>query len=287
MLVSTLPDQELWMRAQRAATTGDTSAAISDLRSLLQRHPSLERARILLAAVFLAQGRVQLAATELLAARSCLPDDVDAVRRLVQALMAVGETNAAVNCLNHTAIAQCRSAPLLLAIAHLYQGLGLHSQALALMDRAMAFGLDNGDFIYFRALQLQFNGRLEEAERDMERAIWKRTSHGRAQLSLSRIRRQTSASNHVKRIREQIHRVERGTEHHACLNFALHKELDDLGETSSAWGALVQANEIMRDRLPYNAASEKELVTTLQRCFPCAVSYAFFNSVFCFASIPS
>ena len=36
------------------------------------------------------------------------------------------------------------------------------------MDRARALGFDNPDFRYFRAIQLQFNGRVGEAETELE-----------------------------------------------------------------------------------------------------------------------
>ena len=68
-------------------------------------------------------------------------------------------------------MATTRSGPALTALGHVCQGLGLNTEALQLMDRARATGYDNPDFRYFRALQLQFNGRMEEAEEEMERCL--------------------------------------------------------------------------------------------------------------------
>ena len=66
-------------------------------------------------------------------------------------------------------------------LAHVQQGLGLHAPALALMDRARALGLDTPDFRYFRALQLQFNGRMDEVEAELDREVHAAPAPGQAQ----------------------------------------------------------------------------------------------------------
>jgi len=193
-----------------------------------------------------------------LAARM-LPDDPALVNRMAQGLTRLGETNAARACLQHRVVASTRSGPMLTALGHAYQGLGLNAQALQLMDRARATGYDNADFRYFRALQLQFNGRMEEAEAEMESCLRMGPTFGRASLSLARIRRQTPESNHVDVIRSRLASVEPGSEDHAAFEFALHKELDDLGQLDDAWAALERANAVMAARLPYDGAAEERL----------------------------
>ena len=96
--------------------------------------------------------------------RSPWSGDIDMLCRVAQALAGIGETNAARACLQHPAVAASRSARALVALAHVHQGLGQQAEALALMERARALGHDDPDFHYYLALQLQFNGRLHEAE---------------------------------------------------------------------------------------------------------------------------
>lgn len=258
-------DRHLWLRAQRHASVRRWDDAIADFHILIERHPSLYQARLLLAGVLLATNRVQSAARQLLLAAAHLPDDAGAIQQVAQALAKVGESVAAVECLRHRAVRDSRSASALLAIAHVFQGLGLHQDALALMDRARGLGLDDADFRYFRALQLQFNGRLDEAEREMEACLGMGPTFGRASLSLARIRRQTPDANHLDMIRERLAVAESGSEDHASLEFALHKELEDLGDHHGAWDALARANKVMRERLPYDMGAEDELAAHLMR----------------------
>ena len=221
----------------------------------------------MLACVLLAQGRLRQACAHLLGAVDALPPDPPFILRLAHALRSVGETNAALHCMRHPALAQSRDPCRQLALGHLYQGLGLNPEALACMRRARDAGLDTPDFRYFHALQLQFNGNIAAAEAGMEACLRTGPTFGRASLSLARIRKQTAQSNHVDFIRMRLAQVETGSEDHAAFEFALHEELDDLGEHDDAWSALARGNAIMRARNPYDSAAESRLIDGLIDAF--------------------
>ena len=251
--------QRLWLEGQHHVLAGRMDAAQAALAALLDHDPTQVNARLLLASVMLAKGRVRAAAEQVKFAAFTLPGDPDLICKVAQSLSSLGETNAARACLQHPEVARTRSGPALAALAHIQQGLGLHAQALALMDRARDTGFDTPDFRYFRALQLQFNGRLADAEAELESCLRLGPTFGRASLTLARIRRQTPSSNHVDFIRARLATVAPGTEDHAAFEFALHKELDDLGEFDDAWAALVRGNAVMRGRLAYDAVAETRL----------------------------
>jgi tetratricopeptide (TPR) repeat protein len=141
--------------------------------------------------------------------------------------------------------------------------LGEHATALALMDRARALGFDNPDFRYFRAIQLQFNGRLAEAEAELEACLRMGPTFGRASLTLARLRKQTEASQHLDYIRRQLPRVAIGSEDHAAFEFAAYKELDDLGRYDEAWQALQRGNAVMYRRLRHDPQREARLFERL------------------------
>jgi tetratricopeptide (TPR) repeat protein len=168
----------------------------------------------------------------------------------------VGETAAMRDCLVHRAIEGSRDPGLLLALAQLHQLLGAHEHALAMMDRIASSGFDNPDFRYFRSLQLQFNGRMEEAEAELEACVRIGPTYGRAWLALARMRKQTPDKNHLDAIVAQLRRVAVGSEHNAALEFAHFKELEDLGRTEEAWDALTRANAIMHARVPHDSGRE-------------------------------
>ena len=249
----------LWEASQRHILEGRVDEARHELGVLLAKQPGHVGARMLLAGIVLSKGKVREACAELRLAAAALPGDIPLILQVAQSLSRLGETNAARACLRHPAIASSRNGPALTALGHIYQGLGLNVEALALMDRARAVGYDGADFRYFRALQLQFNGRLREAEEEMEACLRLGPTFGRASLSLSRIRKQTADSNHVDSIRLRLKGVKPGSEDHAALEFALYKELEDLGELDEAWAALERANNITSRRLPHDAAAEARL----------------------------
>ncbi|MHB8448767.1 MAG: tetratricopeptide repeat protein, partial [Rudaea sp.] len=163
--------ERLWLRAQQYIANGQIAAARISLESLLNREPQRTDARMLLASTILSEGRVREAAAHATVAARYLPDDAGAASTIVHCLLRLGETVAARDCLLGIEAGKIRDGRLLTALAHAWQALGDHPQALTLMDRAKALGFDNPDFRYFRSLQLQFNGRLAEAREELEACL--------------------------------------------------------------------------------------------------------------------
>jgi tetratricopeptide (TPR) repeat protein len=256
-------EHKLWLRAQRYVAEGQLTAAYIALQSLLQRAPGHAQARVLMAGVILAEGRLQEASTQVLAAARNMPPDAAGICMLAQCLLRVGEVNAARACFDHPEIARTRDAQALAQLAHVRQMLGEHRESLALMDRARALGFDNPDFRYFRAIQLQFNGRIAEAETELEACLRKGPTFGRASLTLARLNRQTESSNHLAYIRAQLPRVPTNSEDHAAFEFAQYKELEDLGHYDDAWQALSRGNAIMYQRMQHDPQREVRLFDAL------------------------
>ena len=257
----------LWLQAQQHATAGRLEAAREAFEALLAHEPGHAGARALLASVLLAQSRLRDACMQLSRAAGALPPDPNFILRIAHGLRSVGETNAALDCMRHPALAQSRDASQQLALGHLYQGLGLNPQALRCMQHARDAGMDSPDFRYFLALQLQFNGRIAEAEASMEACLRAGPTFGRASLSLARIRKQTAQSNHVDFIRARLAQVAPGSEDRAAFEFALYEELDDLGDHDAAWDALARGNAIMQARTRHDAGAESRLIEQLIRTF--------------------
>ncbi len=259
--------QQLWEDGQQQIRCGRLQAAQSSFESLVKIDPWHIPGRLLLASVFLAQGRVRGAAEQAKYAAFALPNDADMICRVAQCLVRVGEINAARACMQHPEIGRSRSGPALAALAHIYQGLNLHEESLSLMDRARALGFDTPDFRYFRAIQLQFNGRIAEAEAELEACLRLGPTFGRASLTLARLRTWKFDDNHLEFIGRRLETVERGTEDHAAFEFAQYKELEDLGRFDEAWAALQRANVVMHERLKHQVQDEETLFdAVIARC---------------------
>src|SRR5262245_60455084 len=196
--------RQLWEDGQQQIRVGRLQAAQSSFEDLVKIDPRHVPGRLLLASVLLAQGRVRGAAEQSRYAAFAVPNDADMICRVAQCLVKVGEINAARACMRHPEIARSRSGPALARLAHYVQGLNLHVESLALMDRARALGFDNPDFRYFRAIQLQFNGRVAEAESELEACLRLGPTFGRASLTLARIRRWSADDNHLEFIQKRL-----------------------------------------------------------------------------------
>jgi tetratricopeptide (TPR) repeat protein len=259
--------ERLWFRAQRYIADKQITAARVTLETLVQRDPARVAARMLLASVYLDEGRVREAAAQAVAASSMLPDDADAVATEVHCLLRVGEMTAARDCLaRFGARNRALDGRQLTVLAHVYQMLGDNPVGLELMDRAQALGYDSPDFRYFHAMQMQFNGRIADARRRMEDCLRLGPTFGRASLSLARMSRQTIDSNHLDYIRAQLRAVEQGSEDHAAFEFAQYKELEDLGHYEDAFAALERGNTIMYARMSHDVDREGELFEGIERC---------------------
>ena len=257
-------EDRAWQKIRRYLASNQSTAARIALQGLVQRAPANVEARVMLAGAILSEdGHVREPVMHLHAAANALPENADLVAMVALAMLRVGEVVGARRCLENPDVARTTSVENLMSLAHVHQLLGEHRKSLALMDRAKALGYDNPDFRYFRGLQLQFNGRLKEAEEEMETCLKMGPTFGRASLTLARLKKQTPDSNHLAYIRGQIQRVEKETEDHASFEFAQFKELDDLGDHENAWAALQRGNAIMHRRLQHDSAEEGEIFEAL------------------------
>ena len=252
-----------WDRARRYIVDGQFPAACATLEALLVHAPGDVQARLLLSSVYLKLERLRDACAQLVEAAMSPVGDMAELHKLAFCLHKLGETVAMRDCLERPAIARSTSGEIQARFAQLHQLLGQHDRALALMDRALELGHDDPDFRYYRALQLQFNGRNHDAESELETCVRMGPSHGRAWLALARMRKQTLQHNHLESIGVQLPRVERGSEHEAALEFARFKELDDLGRCDEAWDALERGNAIMAARLPHDGDAERRRCTAI------------------------
>lgn len=252
-----------WTRIRHYYANGQKDAAKIALESLLQKNPDDGEAHLLLASLLFAQDRYRDCARHALLGAAQTHGDIPALTRTVNALLQVGEVVAARACLDDPAIAGCTVGAALAQLAGIRQMLGEHEAAMSLLDRAQGLGHDSADFRFTRGVQLMFNGRMDEAERELNACLAMGTQYGRAAITRARLRKQTAASNHVSDLRRRIAAAESGSENQAAFAYALYKELDDLGDYANAWAALTQGAAIMARRYPYDAAAESVRIDRL------------------------
>jgi tetratricopeptide (TPR) repeat protein len=259
----------LWSRAERYLNEGQIAAARVTLESLAQANPAHTDAHLILGGIAWEEDRVRDAARHALDAARELPADANVIADICAGLQQAGESLAARNLLDHPRLAQTTSVGVLGRLAGFRFKLGQHAEALALLDRAKAAGADTPDFRFSRGMQLIFNGRLDDAEAELEACLRMRGAPARAALELARLRKQTPERNHLDDLARRLQIVAQSGEEPAAIHFARYKELEDLGRYDEAWDALAKGNALMFARQPHDPAYAERLFDKLiETCTP-------------------
>lgn len=192
---------------------------------------------------------------------------------LVTAAIRVGEIEVARRLLLNPSIRTSRSVQILMSAAERFQMIGMHSLSLAAIEQARVAGAKGCDFHFCRAVQLGFNGDLAASEAEYERCIRFTEAPGRAFAHLARTRTQTPQANHVVAIKAALSHAQQGSENAGALEFALYKELEDLGRYDEAWQALQRGNANLYTRLQYDVVQEQTVFDELLGwCTPSVVA---------------
>lgn len=149
------------------------------------------------------------------------------------------------------------------AVAAQASYLGDQQRALDLLDLALSRQPANAPVLLARAQINTFLGRFEEAEQDLRDCMMYNKGMAAIWWTLARLRKQTPASNHVEELRREL-KVARPPAERAFLAFALHKELDDLGDIAGAGEALTLGCRLKRAELKYSTAQSKTLMARLK-----------------------
>lgn len=263
------PVNELWQRATALMGAGETTAARGVLEALLQKQPGHGAAHMTLSHIAWADGRVRDAARHALDAACDLPAEPMSIIAVAVAMLRAGETFAARACLEQPALARTDSGTAVMFHAGVRRELGEDAEALKLMDRAHALGVDGAEFRFARGLEHLICGNPQQAQADFEASLQMDPAACAATLELARLRKQTLERNHLDDFNRRRSLVPRGSQDHAALEFACYKELEDIGRYDEAWKALARANAIMRVLHPWAPEQVRRQVDRLiETCIP-------------------
>jgi tetratricopeptide (TPR) repeat protein len=253
----------LWKRAERYLNENQIAAARVTLESLAEEAPQNIDVHLILAGIAWDEDRVRDATRHALDAAKMLPDDELLIADVIAALIQSGETVAALKALDHPAFQRSREIGALVRASSFRNKLAEHADALKLLERAKSLGADGSDFRFSRAMQLVFNGRMKEAEAELDACLRMPNAPARATLELARLRKQTPERNHLDDLARRIKTVPKDSEACAAIEFARYKELEDLGRYDEAWNALARANAIMYARHSHDPAASRRLFERL------------------------
>lgn len=249
--------------AERCAVARDYAGAREALNRAIAQDPDDARAPLQLSYIESLSGHYRAAHAAALAAHAARPRDEATLQELVRRLRTFNEADAILECIDRLLPLHSIGIPLLLSLAAQLSYLNQQERALVLLDEARRADPDYPPTLVSRGQVLTYLGRFDEAQVDLERCLKRAPELASAWWTLARLRRQTPESNHVEAIRRQLARPNRKAEDVALLAYALHKELDDLGDAEPAWQALELACRAKRSTLRYQAQDTRTLVDAL------------------------
>jgi tetratricopeptide (TPR) repeat protein len=208
-------------------------------------------------------GRYRNARTAALMAYTLRPASPDTRQQLAARLRTINEAGLLRELIQGSGPLDRIPVTLLLTYAAQLSYLNMQEAALPYLDEARRADPRYPPTLLSRGQVLTYLGRIDEAAAEFERCIAIAPEIGQAHWFLAHVRKATTDSNHVARLRTQLARPGLPRQEEVSLAFALHKELDDLGEHEPAWQALEQACRAKRAGLRYATSDSVHLVDAL------------------------
>ncbi|KFL37528.1 tetratricopeptide repeat-containing sulfotransferase family protein [Arenimonas donghaensis] len=152
-------------------------------------------------------------------------------------------------------------------LAQRYTQLGRHAQALACHETCVAREPEHPAILYNLSTSLIALGRMDEAEAVLDRVIERAPTDADAWYNRATLRRQTPERNHVAALQARLSRPDRRPQETVALNYALAKELEDLGRHEQCFQALRRGADARRAGLAYRVQDDEETLAAIARHF--------------------
>lgn len=241
----------------------DWPAAADGLRALLAHTPGHPGLLVQLSYVESFLGHYRAAHQYALAAAASAPTGEDVAGDVIARLRTFNEMEALGAYMRRLGPVQRIPIPSLLAAAAQFSYLNDHARALSLLDEAKRADPLYPPTLLARAHVLMYLGRFDEARGELQSCLARAPMHPQLYWLLAQLGKPTPEANHVGRISQLLQQPSLPLKDQATLGYALHKQLDDLGDIEGAWRALEQACRAKRKQLNYGARDSRELVDAL------------------------
>lgn len=139
-----------------------------------------------------------------------------------------------------------------------------YDAALRLIDEANRHVPAHHLLSYSRANALRYCGRMDEATAEYERCLELKPDYAYAHWSLAYHQKASPPGSRIDRLRRAKAAHAEGSIERIHLNYALFKELDDMGEPDQAWPELAEGARAMRSLLQYDLGEEQRRLAALQ-----------------------
>lgn len=254
--------QTLRDQVEAALAASDWNGAVDGLRRMLAQRPGDAALWSQLSYAESYCGSYRSARQAALQAAKFSPQTLEVVKDVMARLRTFNEVQFLVDYVRRLGPPAHLPIPLLLAAAAQFGSLNEQARALALLDEAHRADPYYPPTLIARGHVLMYVGRLEEAESELRRALARAPRIAQAYWLLAQVVKAKTDDNRVDSIRRLLAQPCAPADA-ALLGYALHKELDDLGDHGAAWQALERACVMKRRTLQYRAEDSRALVDTL------------------------
>jgi tetratricopeptide (TPR) repeat protein len=250
-------------RAEACATHRDLDQAVTLYLQALDQKPDDPYVLLQLSYMHSLRGEYRAALGYAMRAYATGTNAPKILDELLPRLRTFNEIPALLACVQRMLPASRIPIPLLIRTAAQLSYVNLPDQAIQLLDEAKHADPDYPTTLLARTQVLTYLGRFHEAEQDVARALRRAPEIAQGWWLQAALRKQQKNSHHVNAIQSQLQRPNRSANDVALLAFALHKELDDLGDIEGAWQALMLGCRAKRSMLPYDAHESSRLMHAL------------------------
>ena len=266
--MSSLPrsnDVSLVRRIETLLASGQVPEALGCLRGYLEGAPGDAPALLFLSRTLSQYGLRAEAADAALAAWAAGSSDASVVHEIGRRLRYFNEYETLAACYTDDAFFERAPAQALTEASLALSSIGQHEQAVALVERSLEMAPGLAVAHYMRGNLRSFAGDFDGADDDYERALERDPRLFQAAWMQSGLRTQVEGRHHVDRLRRQLATATPGRVGEVYLEFALHKELHDLGDFDRAWEHLEAGCRKKRCLVNYSAMESRDTFAALRQ----------------------
>ena len=199
------------------------------------------------------------------------PNHPPALLMATEALVHLGEIEKAQSHLQKMTARAKQDAVWLIKISETYTQCGLYEEASHCAAMAKQLAPQNMAILYHYATSLIALGALDEAEQQFDLLIAQNPDDYDAWYNRAGLRKQTAENNHIADLRAMLERPLKHPMGVVQLNYALAKELEDIGAYEQSFTALKKGADARRKMLSYRVESDitamEKIATTFDQAF--------------------
>jgi tetratricopeptide (TPR) repeat protein len=200
------------------------------------------------------------------------PGNTDWQLHRISCLVMNGDSEDAVNSVTHLLTNSNQlSSPQLTQLAFLCSRLELHDAAAQIYQTLIDQQPNNGGHWYNLASIERFQGNTRQAEMSLDKAIQLNPKDYEAYELRSDLRKQSSASNHIKQLQNLLKGGIKIPAGEVRICYALAKELEDLGDSEQSFKSLEQAATLRRQHINYRINDDLETIDAIKNTFSAAL----------------